>query len=192
MLSTLDKLVEMTRVLKSISAENAHCEQKHSFESLAKEVHGQEKVVTQRLLSVAEADRPANDIVRLPYRLERIGDMLETVFASFENRKASGVRFSPQSEAELDTLFSAVLDVMVHLRHALATSDVHALESAISEDTRLSETLACYRLAHWERLWSGSCLPQASAIYLAILDSIKWTNEYLKKICVTLRNEATA
>jgi Na+/phosphate symporter len=192
LLATVRKLTEMLRMLKCISAEETSTTEKDKCALLAKEVHHQEIVVAECLLSPTVANQLTNDITRLPYRLERIGDMLENILLCLEKKAKDGIQFSAEAHAELDLLFAALLDIMEDLGKAFATSEIETQKSLIAQEKNLLETLASYRQAHWERLWSGACLPQASSMYLDILDSIKWANEYLKKISMTLLEHNSA
>jgi Na+/phosphate symporter len=193
LLATVDKLTEMVRLLKCMLAEGTGDAEKNTCRILAIEVHKQEIVVTKCLLTSAIAGKLTNDIMRFPYRLERIGDMLENVFSCFERKAKEGIQFSFAAQEELELLFSALLVILEDLRKTFAEVDTERLKSLIDQEKDLRESLACYRQAHWERLWSGACLPQASSLYLDILDSIKWANEYLRKISMTLlEHETTA
>jgi Na+/phosphate symporter len=184
--ATVGKLTEMTRLLKCISTEATTDAEKKTCALLAKEVHRQEIVVTKCLLSSTAAQGLTNDVIRFPYRLERIGDMLENILSGFEKKARDDIQFSSAARAELGVLFDSLLDIMDSLGKAFVAPRADRLNSLISQENNLRETLACYRQAHWERLWSGACLPQASSLYLDILDSIKWANEYLRKITITL------
>jgi Na+/phosphate symporter len=184
--ATARKLMEMVRMLKCMAAEGTSDAEKSTCAILAKEIHQQEIVVTKCLLSSAVTGRLTNDVTRFPYRLERIGDMLENILACFEKKVRDGIQFTAEAQEELVLLFSALLDIMEDLEKTFSASDVSRLKSVIAEERSLREALACYRQAHWERLWSGVCSPHASSLFLDILDSVKWTNEYLIKISTTL------
>jgi Na+/phosphate symporter len=190
--ATVDKLVEMVRLIKRMSAQETSEAEKNTCAILAKEVHQQEIVVTKCLLSSAVTGQLTNDVTRFPYRLERIGDMLENVLACFEKKARDGIQFSLEAQEELVLIFSALLDIMEGLGKTFVASDTNRLKSLIDQEKSLREALACYRQAHWERLWSGACSPQASSLFLDILDSVKWTNEYLRKISMTLLEHDSA
>ncbi len=121
--ATVDKLIEMTRLLKCMSTETTTHEEKCTCAALAEEVHQQEMVVAKCLLSSAVAAELTNDVIRFPYRLERIGDMLERILSCFEKKAKDGIQFSAEAQAELELLFTALLEIMEDLGKAFAASD---------------------------------------------------------------------
>lgn len=184
--ATVDKLIEMTRLLKCMVAEGTNVADGAPCAILAKDVAIQEVVVTKCLLSPLAAGQLSQDVIRFPYRLKRIADMLANVLSCLEKKIEDGIEFSPLAHAELELLFTGLLDILENLGTAFSGSGAVDMASLVSQEKRLGESLVCFRLAHWERLWAGDCSPKASSMYLGILDSVKWANEYLKKICETL------
>lgn len=185
LLITLSKIIEMTRCL-SKSMVTASTIQMDQCAALGKEVHEQERRITGDLVSAGLKAEVLRGFIRFPFRLERTGDMLESILNCCRIKAREGIPFSDKAEAELDQLFKVLLDMMINLRDAFRTPNMVLLEAIISEGRQLSDLLDKSRLAHWERMERGFCAVQASTLYLDILDSIKSINEYLQKMTRTL------
>jgi Na+/phosphate symporter len=185
LLIMISKLIEMTRELsKCVLTEATH--QMDRCEELASEVHEQEKILTRGLVSSDVEQDLLKGIIRFPFRLERIGDMLESILKCCRIKAEKRVPFSDKAYAELEQLFSVLLDMMINMRDALRTPNKVLLETILAEGKHLSGLLDEFKMAHWERLEAGFCAPEASSVYRDILDSIKWSNEYLERMCATL------
>ncbi len=188
--SMLDDIIEMIRLLSS-SLASGSTEEMDRCELLAKRVHSQERVLTMRLLDPRFKDRLPKDLVRFPYRLERVGDMLENILTCSRLKARDAIPFTEEAHADLDELFSRLIEMMIAFKAAFVSPRADLLESVIGLGASIAEVLAGARAGHWERLWAGFCDPYASSKYLDILDSIKWTNEYVKKLAATLMELVT-
>ena len=73
--------------------------------------------------------------------------------------------------------------MLVNLRDAFVTTNRFLVSRILTDGQNLSQALQDARLAHWERLERGFSSPQASSLYLDILDSITGINEYIAKMC---------
>ena len=125
-------------------------------------------------------------MIRFPYRLERIGDMLETILHCCRVKVDHDLHFSSTADEEVRQLF-LVLDVMLtNLRDVLPCPDRGSLEAMLNEGKRLSQMLGDFTSAHWDRLEKGEIPPEASSIYREILDAVTWANDYLEKMWTSL------
>ena len=126
-------------------------------------------------------------VIRFPYRLERIGDMLEIILHCCRVKVDHDVDFSEMADEEVRQLL-LVLDVMLtNLRDALRAPTSRAiLKAMLNEGKRLSQMLGDFTSDHWKRLEEGRFSPQASSTYREILDAVTWTNDYLEKIWKSL------
>ncbi|MEJ2719229.1 MAG: hypothetical protein P8182_19205, partial [Deltaproteobacteria bacterium] len=96
------------------------------------------------------------------------------------------VPFSPKAKEDLEQLFSALLEMMGNLRDAFSTPHRPLLQEMVTKGQNLSSMLEDSRTRHWERVETGICVPEASSLYREILDSIRWSNEYIERMCKTL------
>lgn len=187
MLIMLSKLIEMSKILSKAIA-IAEPEQIASCERLADEVHQQEEMVTKNLLasSTAIGHNLFKIVVRFPGRLERIGDMFQNILTCAQIKQRDGIPFSDKAYGELNQIFGLVLEMLTDVRDALVVRNQRLIEHIKSQRQKLGEVLHEARFAHWERLEKGYCAPQASSLYLDILDSFAAVNEYILKMCDSL------
>ncbi len=78
LLTMIGKLIQMTRLLSGCMRSGSDLELNDCV-ILAKEVHRQEKLLTQKLLEAGLSRDRLRALIRFPFRLERIGDMLESI-----------------------------------------------------------------------------------------------------------------
>ncbi|MEJ2717610.1 MAG: hypothetical protein P8182_10790 [Deltaproteobacteria bacterium] len=185
LLIMISKLIEMTQLLSKCVVSGADHQMDRCAE-LASDVHDQEKILTRGLVTSDVEKDLLTGVIRFPYRLERIGDMLESVLNCCRIKAEKGIPFSDKAYAELEQLFAALLEMMVNMRDAFTTPNKVLLEAILAEGTNLSELVEEFKLAHWARLEAGFCAPEASSVYRDMLDSIKWTTEYLERMSATL------
>src|SRR5271157_3785198 len=145
------KIIEMIRLLSKCVVSGSQ-KQMDACESLAKEVDQQEKMLTGDLVSSKLRPDRLKGLIRFPYRMERIGDMLETILNCCRIKARDGLPFTDKAHAELGQLFAFLLEMMTNLRDALVTPNKVILEHIMSQSKRLSQTLLDFRLAHWKRL----------------------------------------
>lgn len=183
----ISKLIEMSKILsKSFAVLDQ--ERLSQCDRLAEEVHKWEAVITQDLMA-AQSTIGSNLfklVVRLPVRLERIGDMFQNMLACARIKDRQGIPFSDKAQNDLAAIFKMLLDMLTNLRDALVIRNKVLLGHIKSQRETLAQMLLDARFAHWERLEAGFCAPQASSLYLDILDSFTGINEYVGKICVSL------
>jgi Na+/phosphate symporter len=182
LLIMVSKIIEMTRLL-SKALVSGSLAQLEACERLAKDVHEQEKALTRNLLSSEVKTVRLSDVIRFPYRLERVGDLLENVLKCCRIKARDGVPVGDAAHAELDRIFPILVEMLVNLRDAFLTTNRFLVEHILNDGKKLSQALQDARLAHWERLERGFTAPQASSLYLDILDSVTGINEYIAKMC---------
>ncbi|MDQ7783488.1 MAG: hypothetical protein RDU20_11440 [Desulfomonilaceae bacterium] len=190
LLIMISKLIEMCRLLsKAVFSGDAG--QMNRCAGLAKEVHAQEKFLTQHLIGSGIRKDLLTGVIRFPYRLERIGDLFESILNCCRIKAKNGIPFSDKAYAELDVLFNGMLENMGNLRDAFRTPNRTLLEAVISSGHLLNDRFEEFKLAHWRRLESGFCAIEASSMYRDILDSFKSANEYVVKMAETLMELGT-
>jgi len=185
LLIMISKAIEMLRVLSKCIVTGSESSME-SCQVLAHDLHRQEKVLTKNLLAAGLRAELLRGVIRLPSRLERIGDLLESILNCCRKRAREGIPLSDIAEKELGQLFSFLLDMMNNLRDALVTPNKVLIDHIQSQHLELSKMLSDFRLAHWERVERGFCAPEAGSLYLDILDSVKQTSEYVEKMANSL------
>lgn len=185
LLVMISKIIAMTELLSKCVFSESETQTERAA-TLAKEVHDQEKALTLNLTTAGIAPDLLKGIIRFPFRLERTGDMLESILNCCRIKASRGILFSDKAHEELNQLFQLLLSMFNNLRDAFVTPNKFLLEHILSEVKTMGQMLQDFRLAHWDRLAAGFCSPRASSTYLDILDSMRSTNEYIEKMCLTL------
>ncbi|MEW6112017.1 MAG: hypothetical protein AB1664_07795 [Thermodesulfobacteriota bacterium] len=185
LLIMISKEIELTRILSKcvVTCPEAQAQQ---CQALAEEVRRQEKVLTKDLVSSKVRGELLKGVIRFPYRLERIGDLLEGILRCCRTKTRDHIPFSEKAHAELDQLFAVLLDMMANLRDAFRTPNKILLEHILSQGDKLRQMVEDFKITHWDRLEGGYCAVEASPVYRDILDSFRLINEYLEKMAKTL------
>lgn len=185
LLKMIGKLIEMNRLLSKCFV-TLDRSQMDRCARLAKEVGEEEKTLTSYLVSRGVSAEVFEGVIRFPYRLERIGDMLENILHCCRVKVDHDLHFSEMADEEVQQLL-LVLDVMLtNLRDVLRSPNRGVLEAMLKEGKKLSQMLGDFTPAHWKRLEEGRFRPEASSTYREILDAVAWANDYLEKIWTSL------
>jgi phosphate:Na+ symporter len=185
LLIMVSKIIEMTRLLSGYVYSGSAVQMDDCY-GIAKEIHVQEKFLTKGVVEAKVGSELRTLIIRFPFRLERIGDMLESVLNCCRIKATDDIVFSAAAHAELDQLFTTLLEAMNALRDAFLTPMRTSLEYILGRCRQMDLMLPAFRLAHWDRVEAGECDYQASSVYLDISDSLKSVSEYLEKMARTL------
>jgi Na+/phosphate symporter len=179
LLIMVDKLIEMASLMhKSLIEVNQ--EKIVKFAKLAQEVHEQEKGLTGDLAcSPSTSGEILRALVLFPGRLERIGDMLESIVNVASIKQRDGIYFSEKAHEELAQLHKTFLDILSNFRTVLATRDREVLDYVMAQGAIFHQMTVDFALAHEDRLLQGLCFPKASSLYLDILDSAKVANRHI-------------
>ena len=150
---------------------------------LAEEVHNEEKTLTAHLVHLPSAS-PAllRALILFPGRLERVGDLLESVLNVSIIRDRDGIPISDAAMAELKQLFDVFTEMLSTLRDVLATCDKRLLEHMVALHGHLAQMTLDFASTHEQRLMKGICSPSASSLYLDLLDSVRNANRHIRSI----------
>ncbi|MGC8604771.1 MAG: hypothetical protein ACP5VS_13970 [Desulfomonilaceae bacterium] len=183
----LGKVIELTKMI-AVGVKSQSEPKVDICERLILEIEQLERILTKELVKESETfgQNVLKAVVRLPSRVERMGAMFEHILSCLKIKTQEGIPFSDKAQAELNELFAVTVDLLNNLRDALLTCNGVILEHIKSQTIKVSELAEEARFNHWERLERGFCSPDASAIYLKILDSFKQISEYCAKITDSL------
>ena len=160
---------------------------------LAEEVHNLEKTLTPHLVHLPLAS-PAvlKVLVLFPARLERVGDLLESVLNVSIIKARDGIPFREKAMSELRQLFGVLTEMLATLRDVLATCDKPLLDHMMALHRDLGQMTFDFAFAHEDRLIEGTCSPRASSLYLDILDSVRNANRHIRSITEGLTRIASS
>lgn len=181
----IGKLVEMMRLLTQYFSASPGA-RSQPFSRLAREVHEQSQILTEALLSLRLDEQQFNRLIRFPFRLERVGKMLENIFECHRTRTPGENTYRDKTYREQEQIFALLLDILKNLRGSLQNPSKEALLAVSFQGKRLEEMVQQFAGAHWERVRAGECPVNSSARWNEILDSAKRADEYLMEIAVNL------
>lgn len=163
-------------------------------DTLGQEVHQEEKGLTGDL--VCNPATTTGDVLKtlvlFPGRLERVGDLLESIVNVGAIKNRDGIPFSDKAQVELATLFGLFTLELKNFRELLRTLSKSILEKILTQSKDVAQMTIEFALAHEERLVDGLCSPKASSLYLDILDSVKNANQHVREMCESIRKISAA
>ena len=154
-------------------------------ERLGREIHRQEKILMETLVTDAEVStRPASaeDTVFVPMHLERVGDNLESLAAAIRTMIADGVLFTDRATREVGSLFEIALELLECVRDGLRTGNRTLVRHILLAGLRCEMMANDFARFHEQRLIEGVCVPRASSLYLAMLDYLKGIEWHVRQI----------
>lgn len=160
--------------------------------TLARDIHDEEKSLTGFLVASGVSGTMMKGVLRAPYRLDRVADMLEDILLYCRAKAGEEVPFSPAAQEELSRLFSMLVKTLNGVRRIVEAPERELLSEVIAEADLLMDRVDAFRETHWERLEAGICSPAASSMYRKILDAVKWAGEYARKVCMSIRETVDA
>ncbi|MBI5306953.1 MAG: hypothetical protein HZB37_01090 [Planctomycetes bacterium] len=98
------------------------------------------------------------------------------------------ILFSDKAEGEVRHLFKETLDILKTAGNALINRNDVDMKYVDDKYKNLHEVINAYAEEHEERLIKGLCQPQASVMYLNILDSITAVVWHTKQIFIAITN----
>jgi len=192
------KLVELTNLIRKALIMSVP-EKLDECVRLAKEIHEEEKDLTGDL--VHRPSETTGDLLKIvvlfPGRLERIGDLLESIINVIRIKARDGVPFSDKAMVELGELFGLFSEMLTNFRDALLTRNRTLLEKIVQQSHRIGEIVIEASLAHEDRLIEGVCSPKASSLFLDILDSVRQGASHTRQMAeallkITVTHEPTS
>jgi Na+/phosphate symporter len=155
---------------------------------LAREIHDEEKALTGGLL--CRPTETTGDLLRavllFPGKLERVGDLMESIINVCAIKGRDGLAFSDKANAELDELFGVFTSLLTNFRDALLTNNVALLGKIGEEAGRIGNMVTEFGLTHETRLIEGLCSPKVSSLFLDVLDSVRNASRHVKDMAESL------
>jgi hypothetical protein len=135
--------------------------------ALRRRVHAREKELTEGLLAGPERFR------FVPGHLERVGDALEGLVRCQRTLGAEKTVFTEGGIREIDELFGRSLELLECTRDLAITGNQVLARHVEISSMRFQDVATRFAGAHEQRLIEGVCQPEASSVYLAMLDHLR-------------------
>ena len=175
LLIMVGKLIEMAGLLRKCR-------------SLAREIHGEEKGLTGDLVCrpTETTGELLRTVVLFPGKLERVGDLMESILNVCTVKGRDGLAFSDKANAELDELFGVLKSLLTNFRDALLTNNIALLTTIVEQEKRIKNMVVDFGLAHETRLIQGLCMPKVSSLFLDLLDSVHGAAHHVREMAESL------
>jgi Na+/phosphate symporter len=111
---------------------------------------------------------------------------LDAVLQHVRAKISEGILFSDKAVSEIRHLFKETLDILKTANDTLVTKNEVLMKYVVDKYKNLDEIVDGYAEGHEERLIKGLCQPQASPVYLNIMDSIMTVVWHVKQALVKL------
>jgi len=111
---------------------------------------------------------------------------LDAVLQHVSAKISEGILFGDKAVSEIRHLFKETLDILKTANDTLVTKNEVLMKYVVDKYKNLDEIVEGYAEGHEERLIKGLCQPQASPVYLNIMDSIMTVVWHVKQALVKL------
>ena len=111
---------------------------------------------------------------------------LESTLQHVRVKISDGLLFSDKAVGEIRHLFKETLDILKTAGDTLVTKNEVLMKYVVDKYKNLDEIVEGYAEGHEDRLIKGLCQPQASPVYLNIMDSIMTVVWHVKQALVKL------
>ena len=111
---------------------------------------------------------------------------LDAVLRHVRAKISEGILFGDKAVSEIRHLFKETLDILKTANDTLVTKNEVLMKYVVDKYKNLNEIVEVYAEGHEERLIKGLCQPQASPVYLNIMDSIMTVVWHVKQALVKL------
>ena len=140
------------------------------------------------------SDSDSRDVSKLLKAIgdfERISDHSVNVLESAEELRDKAIKFSDSAEKEMDTLCSAVSEILTLAYKAFTTNDLAAARDVEPLEQVIDELRSKMRDAHISRLKMGNCSIEAGFVWSDLLTNLERTADHCSNIaaCVLDANE---
>ncbi|MFH1230455.1 MAG: hypothetical protein V1709_03045 [Planctomycetota bacterium] len=115
-------------------------------------------------------------------RLEKITYNLLRLINIFKGRISNHILFSEKAVRELEYLIGSIKYLSRCLKDVVVTKNDALLKYIIDTANAIENTADSFAAEHEERLLSGVCQPQASAVFIDLLNTIKENSYHFKEM----------
>jgi len=126
-----------------------------------------------RIRSQEEKNELEKRLLMLVPSLQAVAQAMETIIARTKTKCESSILFTEKGMGELTAVIAAVKELSRDTKDALATSNPHLKSHARAEMERITQMADGFAMEHQQRMIVGVCTPQASYIYVDMMDGLK-------------------
>ncbi len=105
--------------------------------------------------------------------LQRMAQAMETILVRTKTKCESAILFTEKGMGELTQVISSVKELTRDTRDIFATANPRLKSHARTEMDKITRMADDFSLEHQQRLIVGACTPQASYLYVDMMDGFK-------------------
>ena len=129
--------------------------------------------LVNRVRAQEEKDELEKRLLMLVPSLQGIAQAMETMLARTKTKCESAILFTDKGMGELTQVISAVKQLARDTKDVFATGNPNLKNHARSEMEKITRMADDFALEHQQRLIIGQCTPQASYLYVDMMDGLK-------------------
>ncbi|MEN6576284.1 MAG: Na/Pi cotransporter family protein [Phycisphaerales bacterium] len=114
--------------------------------------------------------------------LERIGDHAVNVVEIAIRKIEQKLVFTDSALAEMNQLRKEIVEMFDQVIEALDKDDAQVARLALSNERNLNQMQLDFRRSHVQRMRDGQCTPEASLIFVDLVDNTEKTGDHLTNI----------
>ncbi len=127
----------------------------------------------ERVRSKEEKNELDRRLLMLVPSLQSIAQAVETILARTKIKCESAILFTDKGMGELAQVIAAVKELARDTRDSFATANPRLKSHARAEMERIIGLADNFAMEHQQRMIVGTCTPQASYLYVDIMDGLK-------------------
>lgn len=155
-------------------------------EAKAKQIHENEKVITEEFIEEVKVDPYVRLYVSIPGHIERMGDYVENIAGCIRTKIREGILFTDKAVSEVTFLMERLQEVLKNTSNIILARNRIIREYIKESATEISRSANDFSTMHEERLVEGLCMPKASPLFLDIMDALKGVAWHAKEIAEKL------
>ncbi|OGB95440.1 MAG: hypothetical protein A2Z31_00700 [candidate division NC10 bacterium RBG_16_65_8] len=157
---------------------------------IGRHLHHHEKRLTDhvalQLREYPDSLRSVQHLAFLPAALERVGDSVEAIARCVGALHREDIPVSERGHLEIVTLFGRSIEMVECVSSAIRLSRPEALGAIRESGEKFQAFCDEITVYHQDRLIRGVCKPRASSVFLAMLDSFREIERYVRRMTLKI------
>lgn len=157
---------------------------------VGRHLHHHEKRLTDHVAMQLRADPKSlglsEHLAFLPAALERIGDSVEAVARCIETLHREDIPISERGHLEIIGLFDRSIELLDSVASVIRGGQPETLGRIRVTGEKFQSYCDEIAVYHQDRLIRGVCKPRASSVFLAMLDSFREIERYVRRMILQI------
>lgn len=142
-------------------------------EAKIKEIKESEKILTAEFIEQAKENPNLKIYVAVPGHIEKMAEFIENITLCARTKIREGIPFSDRAASEITFLMERLQEVLENVSDIILARNTVIREYVKESVADIGRSVNDFATMNEERLTEGLCMPQASPLFLDILDAIK-------------------